>query len=321
MADTAPELHEFLASLATEQVSEQHTDLDLMSTTELVHAMNEVDASVATAVGLVGGQIADAVDGIAARMATGGRLLYFGAGTPGRLGVLDASEIPPTFGVDAGRVVGTIAGGDTAIRTAVEGAEDSEELGRNDTTALNVGEHDVIVGISASGRTPYVVGAILEGQQRGALTIGLSANEGSVIGKLADIAIDVAVGPEFVAGSTRLKAGTAQKMVLNMLSTLTMVRLGKTYGSLMVDVQSTNEKLRSRAERTVMQATGIDRSTASYTLDQVDGSVKAAILVHAVGITPESAVALLADNDGFLRQAIDEAKGLSSDRKEASDAR
>lgn len=325
MAETAPELHDLLASLATEQVSDQHTDLDLMSTTELVRAMNQVDSTVTDAVASASEHIAVAVDGIAARMAQGGRLFYFGAGTPGRLGVLDASEIPPTFGVPAGRVIGVIAGGDTAIRTAVEGAEDSEELGRADVASYDVTELDTVVGISASGRTPYVMGALLEGQQRGALTIGLSANANSLIGEAADIAIDVPVGPEFVAGSTRLKAGTAQKMVLNMLTTLTMVRLGKTYGSLMVDVQSTNEKLRSRAERTVMQATGVDRPTASHTLDCVDTSVKAAILVHTVGVSPETAVALLAENGGFLRRAIDEAGGpataASSEREEATDAR
>ncbi len=321
MAETTPDLHELLASLATEQVSDTHTDLDLMSTSELVRAMNEVDTTVATAVGLVSDSIAQAVDGISARMAAGGRLLYFGAGTPGRLGVLDASEIPPTFGVTADRVVGVIAGGETAIRTAVEGAEDSEELGRSDTAIREVGEHDVVVGISASGRTPYVVGALLEGRARGAFTVAVSANAGSLIGQHADVAIDVAVGPEFIAGSTRLKAGTAQKMVLNMLSTLTMVRLGKTYGSLMVDVQSTNEKLRSRAERTVMLATGVDRSTAAHTLDSVDSSVKAAILVHAAGLTPETAVARLTDHDGFLRRAIDGSLQLSSDRKDAADAR
>lgn len=305
----APALHAVLAELATERVNEAYADLDLLPTRDLVAAMNAEDAGVAPAVARAADAIGTAVDGISERMLRGGRLIYIGAGTPGRLGVLDASEAPPTFGIDPARIVGIIAGGPTALATAVEGAEDDEEAGRRDVAAIDVGENDTLVGISASGRTPYVLAAVAEARRRGAFTVGVACNAASALGTAAEVGIDVVVGPELLTGSTRLKAGTAQKMVLNMLSTLTMVRLGKTYGNLMVDLKATNEKLVARSERTVMLATGVDAATASRTLAAVDGSVKAAILVHLAGIEPDAAATLLAEHDGFLRRALAAAHG------------
>ncbi len=297
-----------IKGLATERVNERYSTLDEWSTLRLVQAMNDEDAGVAHAVAEAAEPIAEAVDAIAARMAEGGRLLYLGAGTPGRLGVLDASEIPPTFGLSPDRVVGVIAGGDTAIRTAVEGAEDDADLGAYDVSSREVGSHDAVVGISASGRTPYVLGALREAADRGALTVGLSCNSDSPLGAAADIAIEVVVGPELVSGSTRLKAGTAQKMVLNMLSTLTMIRRGKTYGNLMVDVQITNAKLRARAERTVALATGCEGDEAARALSEADGSVKLAILLILSGLPVDAARKHLDDADGFLRTALESAR-------------
>ncbi|MBG6237337.1 N-acetylmuramic acid 6-phosphate etherase [Mycetocola sp. CAN_C7] len=308
MADAdPPELHAVLAELSTERVNDRYADLDLLSTRNLVSAMNAEDAGVAPAVAENTDAIATAVDAISERMLRGGRLIYIGAGTPGRLGVLDASEAPPTFGTDPDRIVGVIAGGRTALVTAVEGAEDDGAAGIRDVADLDVREGDSLVGISASGRTPYVLSAVAEARRRGAFTVGVACNAASDLGAAADVAIDVVVGPELLTGSTRLKAGTAQKMVLNMLSTLTMVRLGKTYGNLMVDLKASNEKLVARSERTVMLATGVDAATAARTLAAVGGSVKAAILVHLGDVTPETAVALLGEHDGFLRRALAEA--------------
>ncbi|SEB43824.1 N-acetylmuramic acid 6-phosphate etherase [Paramicrobacterium humi] len=298
-------LERTLAGLATERVNARYRDLDLLTTPELVAAMNELDRGVADAVATASAEIARAVDGIAERMARGGRLIYVGAGTPGRLGVLDASEIPPTFGTEPDRVVGLIAGGDAAIRTAIEGAEDDADAGRAAVHELAIGEDDSVVGISASGRTPYVVAAVAEARRRGALTIGVACNSGSELGRTAKVAIEVEVGPELVTGSTRLKAGTAQKMVLNMLSTLTMVRLGKTYGNLMVDVRITNEKLRARAERTVRQATDADAETAARTLDAAGGSVKTAILALLADCPVPDAAAALETADGRIRVALE----------------
>nr|WP_221244207.1 N-acetylmuramic acid 6-phosphate etherase [Cryobacterium roopkundense] len=303
-------MRDSLALLATEQVNERYPDLDRLSTAELVQAMNEQDAGVAAAVAAVTPQITAAVDGIAARMGSGGRLIYIGAGTAGRMGILDASETPPTFGTDPSLVVGVIAGGPGAVHTAVENAEDSASAGANDLRALGLGAGDAVVGISASGRTPYAVGALEYASSVGAFTAGVSCNAGSALGRAASVAIDVVVGPEILTGSTRLKAGTAQKMVLNMLSTITMVRLGKTYGNLMVDMRATNEKLRARAERTVMLATEADAAAASQALADTEGSVKAAILVLSTGVTPLAATLLLAGHHGFLREAIADAPSI-----------
>lgn len=296
-----------LATLSTEQVGDRYPDLDALGTAELVAAMNDGNRSVPEAIAAVEPAIAEAIDGIVERLRRGGRLVSIGAGTAGRMGILDASEAPPTFGTDPGLIVGVIAGGPGAIQQAVEDAEDDADAGRADLEALSVGPDDTVVGISASGRTPYVLGAIDYAKSVGALTVGLSCNAGSPLGSGADIGIETVVGPEILTGSTRLKAGTAQKLVLNMLSTISMVRLGKTYQNLMVDLRATNEKLRARSERTVMLATGTDAATASRTLEQVGGWVKAAILVIVSGMDATEAVGTLRQGDGSLRNAIEHA--------------
>ena len=293
-----------LATLSTEQVNERHPDLDALSTRELVAAMNEDNRSVPDAIAAVEPEIAEAVEAIVERLRRGGRLVYLGAGTAGRMGILDASEAPPTFGTDPGLIVGLIAGGPGAIQQAVENAEDRDDLGRADLESLSITADDAVVGVSASGRTPYVLGALEYARSIGAITIGLSCNAGSPLARDANVGIEAVVGPELLTGSTRLKAGTAQKLVLNMLSTITMVRLGKTYRNLMVDLLTTNEKLRARAERTVMLATDVDAATAAKTLASVDGWVKAAILVLVTGIAADEAVARLRGGDGSLSAAI-----------------
>ena len=298
------DLRDSLATLSTEQVSDRHPDLDLLSTAELVRAMNEEDAAVAAAVAAASPAIAAAIDGIVGRMSAGGRLIYVGAGTAGRMGILDASEAPPTFGTSPEQVLGVIAGGPGAIQAAVENAEDDDIAGASDLRMLGVSALDAVIGISASGRTPYVLGAIEYASSVGAFTAGISCNSESDLGQAGDVAIDVVVGPEILTGSTRLKAGTAPKMVLNMLSTITMVRLGKTYRNLMVDMKATNEKLRARAERTVMLATQADAVDAARALNAVDGSVKAAILVLLTDLEPTTAIKVLTAHHGFLREAM-----------------
>ena len=253
----------------------------------------------------VADRIEAAVDGVAGRLRAGGRLIYAGAGTSGRLGILDASEIPPTFGTSPDLVQAVIAGGPTAIRSSVEDAEDDPAAGAHDLRALRIGAADAVVGVAASGRTPYVLGALAYARVVGAFTVGVSANAGSEIGRAAEVAVEVVTGPEFVAGSTRLRAGTAQKMVLNMITTIAMVRLGKTYGNLMVDVQASNAKLRARAIRIVGLATGVDPERAADALAAAGGSVKEAILMIETGLDIDRARMLLAEHDGFLRAAID----------------
>lgn len=240
-------------------------------------------------------------------MARGGRLVYAGAGTAGRMGVLDASECPPTFNTDPADVVGLIAGGPSAVVKAVEGAEDSKELASEDLTALEIGPHDTVVGISASGRTPYAIGAVEFARTRGALTVGLSCNAGSALAAAADHGIEVVVGPELLTGSTRLKAGTAQKLVLNLISTITMIRLGKTYGNLMVDMRSSNEKLRARARRIVALATGAPDDEIEAALTATGGEVKNAVLVVLGGVDGPTAAELLAASQGHLRAALERA--------------
>jgi N-acetylmuramic acid 6-phosphate etherase len=307
-------LRELLGHLSTEGVNEAHAGFDLMPTEDQLAAMQDESAAAVAAVADATPQIAAAIDAIVARLRGGGRLVYLGAGTAGRMGVLDASEIPPTFGTDPAQVVGVIAGGEPALRSAVEDAEDDPARGAADLAAIGLTTADALVGISASGRTPYVVGGIEYARSVGALTVGFACNTGSAIGAAADLAIETVVGPEIVAGSTRLKGGTAQKLVLNAISTIAMVRLGKVHGNLMVDVQATNAKLRARAERIVMQATGTDAAAASAALESVDGRVKAAILVTLTGVAPEVALARLDAEDGVLRDAI------SSVREAAADA-
>jgi N-acetylmuramic acid 6-phosphate etherase len=299
------QLREVLETLATEQVGTEHSALDEMPVDELVTSMIADSASITSNVLEQAPGIAAAINGIVERMRRGGRLIYIGAGTAGRLGVLDASEIPPTFGTDPSQVIGLIAGGPSAIHTAVENAEDSRELGATQLAEVSLRPTDAVVGLSASGRTPFVIGAIEYAREIGAFTVGFACNADSAVGAAADVAIETVVGPEFLTGSTRLKAGTAQKLVLNAISTITMIRLGKVYGNLMVDLKATNEKLRARSERTVMLATGVDAATAASALASVDGWVKAAILVAASGLSSTDAISLLAEHDGVLRDAIE----------------
>jgi N-acetylmuramic acid 6-phosphate etherase len=300
------ELRNQLSALQTEAADPRLNQLDSMETEELVAAMNVQNAVVPGAVESASAEIVRTVDAVADRLSKGGRLLYVGAGTAGRLGVLDASECPPTFGTPPGLVVGIIAGGPEALQKPVEYAEDNATAGARDLHDIGVTEWDAVIGISASGRTPYVIGALEEARKRGAFTASLACHPGSPISHLADVAIDVVVGPEFVAGSTRLKAGTAQKLVLNMISTLAMVKLGKMYGNLMVDLKATNQKLLARAQRTVMHATGVDADEAVKALDSVGGSAKAAILVLLTGMEPGRAKEALENAGGFLRKAIED---------------
>jgi N-acetylmuramic acid 6-phosphate etherase len=293
-----------LGHLSTEGARAERAEIDRLPTAELVRLMNADDAVVPAAVGEAQEAIAGAVDAIAARLEAGGRLIYVGAGTAGRIGVLDASECGPTFNTD--RVVGVIAGGQVAVSTASESAEDNREAGAMALGALGLGPADAIVGISASGRTPYVLGAIERARAAGALTVGLACNAGAELSAAVDHPIEVLVGPEFIAGSTRLKAGTAQKLVLNMLSTLTMVRLGKTYGNLMVDVRVTNAKLRDRATRIVEQVAGADPAQAAAALAAAGDDAKLAVTMLRTGASTDEARARLEAADGHLRRALGE---------------
>ncbi|MFJ3831606.1 N-acetylmuramic acid 6-phosphate etherase [Streptomyces sp. NPDC090046] len=298
------ELRAQLETLTTEAFRPELAEIDRLSTLDIARTMNAEDATVPAAVAGQLPQIAAAVDAIAERMARGGRLVYAGAGTAGRMGVLDASECPPTFNTDPSEVVGLIAGGPSAMVKAVEGAEDSKELAAEDLTALRIGPHDTVIGISASGRTPYAIGAVESARTRGALTVGLSCNAGSALAAAADHGIEVVVGPELLTGSTRLKAGTAQKLVLNLISTITMIRLGKTYGNLMVDMRSSNEKLRARARRIVALATGAPDEEIEAALTATGGEVKNAVLVVLGGVDGPTAAELLAASQGHLRAAL-----------------
>lgn len=293
-----------LESLDTEASTTERGDLDLLDTAELIRRMNAEDRRVPAAVAERTAEIASAIDGITARFRRGGRLIYIGAGTAGRIGVLDASECPPTFGTDPSMVVGLIAGGETAIRSAVENAEDDDEAAAASLRDLDLSASDTVVGISASGRTPYVVGGLEYARGLGALTVAIASNADSAIGAAAEIAIEVVTGPEFISGSTRLKSGTAQKLVVNMLTTLSMIKLGKTYRGVMVDLLATNEKLHARSIRTVSQLAGVGVDAASEALRAADGSVKLALLMLAVDASPEAAASALVDADGILRDAI-----------------
>ena len=292
------------AVAVTEGRNPRTADIDTLSALEIVTLISDEDAQVATAVRRELAQVARAVEVVVERLQRGGRLLYFGAGTSGRLGVLDASEMPPTYSVSPELVQGFIAGGDAALRRSVEGAEDDREAGAQAARGANVGEADAAVGIAASGGTPWVLGAVGEAQRRGAATIALTCNPDSALARLADVSIVPVVGPETIAGSSRMKAGTAQKMVLNMLSTATMVRLGKVYGNLMVDVQPTNAKLRRRAQRIVALACGLSLEEAAVLLARCDGETKTAIVVGLAGVTPEEARRRLARAGGRIRDAL-----------------
>jgi N-acetylmuramic acid 6-phosphate etherase len=293
-----------LESLPTEAARPDLAELDRLPTERIAELMNEGDAGVPAAVAGQVPRIAAAVDAIAARMARGGRLIYAGAGTAGRLGVLDASECPPTFNTDPGQVAGLIAGGPEALVTSVEGAEDDAEAARADLDGLKLTAEDCVVGVSASGRTPYAVAAVEHARAAGALTVGVACNPGSPLAAAAEHPVEVVVGPELIAGSTRLKAGTAQKLVLNMISTITMVRLGKTYGNLMVDVRASNEKLRARAHRIVALATGAEDAEVAAALEATGGEVKPAVLALAAGVDAGTAARLLSETGGHLRDAL-----------------
>ncbi|TKF23260.1 N-acetylmuramic acid 6-phosphate etherase [Vibrio genomosp. F6] len=297
-----------LSQLVSEGRNPETMDIDLLSAHEIIQRINQQDKQVPIAVEKVIPEIAQAVEKITAAFKSGGRLIYMGAGTSGRLGVLDASECPPTFGVSDQMVIGLIAGGPKAILKAQEGAEDSLELGEQDLKNIQFNINDVVVGIAASGRTPYVIGALEYANDIGATTVALSCNPNSPIADIANIAICPVVGPEVLTGSTRLKSGTAQKLVLNMLTTASMIRLGKSYQNLMVDVKATNEKLVARAVRIVMQATDCPKSLAVITLKHTDYDVKLAILMILTDLNLDEAKEQLSHQQGFLRKAVEQSK-------------
>ena len=295
-----------LAQLISEGRNPDTMDIDLLSSIDIVKRLNNQDKLVPQAVEKVLPDIAEAVDKITQAFKNSGRLIYIGAGTSGRLGVLDASECPPTFGVPDDMVIGLIAGGKEAMFRAQEGAEDSLSLAEQDLKQLDFNAGDVVVGIAASGRTPYVIGGLKYANKIGATTIALSCNPDSPISRIADIAISPVVGPEALTGSTRLKAGTAQKLVLNMLTTASMIRLGKSYQNLMVDVKATNKKLIARTIRIVTQATDCDASTAEQTLKETDYDAKLATLMLLSGMDKETARLQLAKQQGFLRKVVEQ---------------
>jgi N-acetylmuramic acid 6-phosphate etherase len=295
---------ENLQELTTEGKNESTRDLDRLSVRGIVQMMNDEDKKVPYAVERVLDQVSNAVELIVAALEKGGRLFYFGAGTSGRLGILDASECPPTFGTPPELVQGVIAGGPSAMIRAVEGAEDSFELGQKDVRDYGVTKQDVVVGIAASGRTPYVLGVLKEAQMMGAKSIAVSCNSPSFINNGVDVAINVVVGPEVLTGSTRLKAGSAQKLVLNMLTTATMIKLGKVYGNLMVNVQATNQKLKERVKRIVMEVTGVSYPEAEKLAELAEGNAKTAILMKLTGTSKEEAIRLLNQTNGRIRDAI-----------------
>jgi len=304
----SPAQHRALMSELEHLISEERNpntmEIDLLPTTEILRTMNREDSSVPDAVGKVIPEIARAVDRIVNAFGQGGRLIYLGAGTSGRLGVLDAAECPPTFSVPGDVVVGLIAGGADALVRAIEGAEDDAEGALAALQGIGLTEKDVVVGVAASGRTPYVMGGLTYAKALGATTVALSCNQDSAIARIADIAILPVVGPEVLAGSTRLKSGTAQKLVLNMLTTASMIRLGKCYQNLMVDLHPTNMKLIARAARIVMLATGCTAEQAQEALKRTDNDVKLAILMTVTGMPLEEAKLALRRAGGFLRKAI-----------------
>ncbi|WOP20293.1 N-acetylmuramic acid 6-phosphate etherase [Raineyella sp. LH-20] len=288
----------------TEAHNPRTRELDTMSIHEFLTVMNDEDHRVPDAVRAAIPAIERAVREISGRLRAGGRLIYLGAGTSGRLGVLDAAECPPTFGTDPRLVIGLIAGGTPALTTAIEGAEDSAQLAADDLTAIDLSAADAVVGIAASGRTPYVIGGLDHARSLGAATVSIACNPGAAVSRHAEVAIEVDNGPEVLTGSTRLKAGTSQKLVLNMISTATMVQLGKVYGNLMVDVRPTNEKLLDRALRIIVDATGCDRATAQAAFQEADGHAKTAIVAILTGVDAPTAHARLTAARGFVRHAV-----------------
>ncbi len=294
-----------LEHLTTEARNPDSEELDGLSPAEIVELINAEDAKVAAAVGEQAANIAKAIEVIANRLGNGGRLVYIGAGTSGRLGLLDAAECPPTFNSDPSQVVGIIAGGPKAMLRAVEGAEDSPDLAAEDLKNIDLCSQDVVVGIATSGRTPFVLGALDYARSQGAYTIGLSCNRDAAIAARADLSIAPVVGPEVVSGSTRMKAGTATKMVLNMLTTGAMVGMGKTYGNLMVDLQATNTKLTERAKRIVCDLTDLTSDQAAVLLGRCDGELKTAIVAHRLNQEPSDARLRLKASRGHLKRALE----------------
>lgn len=293
-----------LTSMITESRNPASADIDSLPTLDMLRVINREDQTVAPAVEKTLPQVALVVDAVAQAFRLGGRLIYMGAGTSGRLGILDASECPPTFGTPAEQVVGLIAGGHKAILKAVENAEDNRELAVSDLKALNFSKNDVLVGIAASGRTPYVLGGMEYALSLGATVAAVSCNPDSEMSRLAGIAITPVVGPEVITGSSRMKAGTAQKLILNMITTGAMIRSGKVYGNLMADVEATNAKLVERQKRIVMAATECDKATAEQALTACDGHCKTAIVMILAQLSAGDAKALLAQHQGFIRDAL-----------------
>ena len=300
----AENLLQTLSTLITEQRNPNSMHVDSLSALEIVQLMNQEDKQVPLAIEKCLPQIAQAVECVVAAFQQGGRLVYIGAGTSGRLGVLDASECPPTFGVSPEMVKGIIAGGERALRHPIEGAEDSKAQAVVDLQTIQFSSKDVLVGIAASGRTPYVIGALEYAKSLGSVTVSIASNPNSAMANIVDIAIDTVVGPEVLTGSSRLKSGTAQKLVLNMLTTASMILMGKCYQNLMVDVQASNEKLKARAIRIVMQATDCDKALAEETLKQADQNAKLAIMMILSGLDRSQAEALLEKHQGKLQLTL-----------------
>lgn len=295
-----------LAKLSTETRNPNSMTLDTMSVAEILNLMNSEDQTVPQRIHEQLPQIEAAVEKVIQQFKNGGRLIYLGAGTSGRLGVLDAAECVPTFGTDPTLVQGLIAGGQSAMTVAVEGAEDSVNLAEEDLKNLQLSKNDSVVGLAASGRTPYVIGALKYAQKVGAATISISCNKDAEISKFADCPIEVVTGPEVLTGSTRLKAGTAQKLILNMISTTSMIKLGKAYQNLMIDVKPTNDKLVERSKRIIMQATDCDYQTAEKNFLAANKDVKVAIIMILTGTDKDTAIKNLKQNDGFVRKAMKE---------------
>jgi N-acetylmuramic acid 6-phosphate etherase len=297
-------------ALLTESRNPRSEAIDTLSAREIVALMNAEDSGVVEAVRAESAAIAQAIEWTADRFRQGGRLIYVGAGTSGRLGVLDASECPPTFGTPPEMVVGLIAGGPSALTRAVEGAEDDPDRGAADLAALGATSRDLVVGIATSGRTPYVLGAVREARVRGARAVGISCNRLSLLGQQVDLEIVPLVGPEIIAGSTRLKAGTATKMVLNMISTGAMIRIGKTLGNRMIDLQPTNQKLRIRSRRILRELTGVDDHRAAEILSSCGGRLKLALVVALARVSPEEAQTLLEAHGGQVRPSVTATTGV-----------
>jgi N-acetylmuramic acid 6-phosphate etherase len=297
-----------LTRLTTETRNKNTINLDMMTPFEIAEVMNKEDENVVLAVRKALPEISKVIECCTRALKNGGRIIYMGAGTSGRLGLLDAVECPPTFGVPHDLVIGLLAGGDRAFRKAVEGAEDSKTLGTEDLKAINLNKHDVVIGIAASGRTPYVIYGLKYAKEVGCMTAAIVNNKNSEMAEIADIAVEIVAGPEVLTGSTRLKSGTAQKMVLNMISTGSMVGIGKVYQNLMVDVMQTNQKLFTRAENIVMEATGCDRGTAQQVLKEADGSAKTAIVMIILKCSKSEALEKLKRSYGQVRIALNENK-------------